>query len=150
MATGDIPMRSSGLSDIQAILDMVTAKTTNTSNTTNSSEIVSPEKSAEFINQMLSGTAGLAAVSGAQKASGLYGSTTNKLLTNDLLARTAAQAAALSATKTSTTNGSTIQQAPVNSGNAAGFAGAALAGKALSSFLGNKAKTSNSSGGGAA
>lgn len=115
MATGDLPLRSSsgGLQDIQSLLDIFAGKTTTTqtgttgtnANTTTTSELVDPAKATELISQMLSGTAGLAAVSGAQKAAGLYNSSTNQLLTNDLLARTAGQVAALGATKTTTSNG---------------------------------------------
>lgn len=79
--------------------------TTNSGGTTTVTQqaIVSPEAVQATINSILSGTAGLAAVSSGQKGAGMYNSSTNQLLTNDLLARASAEAARLSTANTTTT-----------------------------------------------
>lgn len=76
---------SSVLSALPATLDSFFGKTT----TQNSS--VSAAGQNALLNQLLSGTQGLAAVSQGQRAAGLYGSSTNTLLTNDLITRAAGQ-----------------------------------------------------------
>lgn len=124
---GDLPLRSNSgdIQDIQSLLDIFAGKTTTTSSNTTSSgtnsnvtgtqELVDPAKATELISQMLSGTSGLAAISSGSKASGLYNSSTNMLLTNDLLARTAGQVAALSSTKLTASNGTTAANSATNS-----------------------------------
>lgn len=82
--------------------------------TTTDTEEVSPEKAMALLQQVLGGVQGLSAVSGGQKASGMYGSTVNQQLVNDLLARSTADVAALSSKKTQTQTG-TINDAQSNS-----------------------------------
>lgn len=112
MANGDIQSRNT-LGDIQTLLTMFkgSAPVTKSDNgTSTSSEIVSSDKANAYLKQILESNVGLASVSSGQKAAGIYGSTTNQMLTNDLLSRVAAQTAALSSTKT-TTNVSNLKQA---------------------------------------
>ena len=61
------------------------------SNTSTTSSNISKEGMQGLINQILGGSQGLATVSQGQKAAGLYGSTTNQMLTNDLITRSAQQ-----------------------------------------------------------
>lgn len=122
MAAGDIAARnsSSGLDELTKILQTIKggAKTTSTS-----SEVVSNEKATALLKQILEGSGGLAAVSGAQKGAGLYNSTGNSLLTNDLLARSTANVAALSSQKTQTTQ---VGAQPGALGSAISLAGSSL------------------------
>src|ERR1700742_329805 len=76
---------SSVLSALPSTLDSFFGKTT----TQNSS--VSAAGQSALLQQILSGTSGLASVAGGQHAAGLYNSSTNELLTNDLLTRAAGQ-----------------------------------------------------------
>lgn len=101
MATGDIASRN-GNSSIDMLNQLLTTFKGGPTTTQTSSETVSADKATAYLQQILGGTSGLAAVSSGQKSAGLYNSTVNQQLTNDLLARTSAQTAALSATKTST------------------------------------------------
>lgn len=112
MATGDIAARSNNaLADIQALLTTFKGTPATTVSST-TKEDVSAEKANAYIKQIMESTQGLSAVSSGQKAAGMYGSTTNALLTNDLLARTAAGAAQLSSSKTTS---QTSQTAPAAS-----------------------------------
>lgn len=130
MATGDLASRNNNpLADIQALLTTFKGTpATTTSSTTK--EDVSAEKANAYIKQIMESTQGLSAVSSGQKAAGMYGSTTNQLLTNDLLARTAAGAAALSTSKTTT---QTSKQAPALS--LAGTLGTAALGAGANALL---------------
>jgi hypothetical protein len=100
MANGNIAPQNNGI-DVSTLLNLFKpgggSSTTVTDN-------VSDAKTKAILDSILSGTQGLAAVSGMQKGAGLYNSTTNGQLTNDLLARASAQTAALSSSKTTTTS----------------------------------------------
>lgn len=78
------------------------AKTTETT-----SSNISKEGVGALLQQILSGTQGLASVAGGQRSAGLYNSTVNQQLINDLLTRTSA---ATAAQQTGTTR--VVQQAP--------------------------------------
>lgn len=101
MATGDLASRNSN-SSIDMLNQLLLTFKGSATTTQTSSEQVSNDKATAYLQQILGGTSGLAAVSSGQKSAGLYNSTVNEQLTNDLLSRTAASTAALSATKTST------------------------------------------------
>lgn len=120
---------------------------TTSGNTVTEQTILSPEAIGELIKQLLSGSQGLAAISGMQGKSGLYNSTTNLQLVNDLLARIAGNVAVASAPKVRTTSGSTknTSTAPaISPGKAAAALGAgALANKALKSIFGDDSTKSN-------
>lgn len=100
MAGTNLPTQNNG-TDLSSLLNLFRpgggSSTTVTDN-------VSDAKTKAILDSLLSGTQGLATVSGMQKSAGLYNSTTNGQLTNDLLARASAQTAALSSSKTSTTS----------------------------------------------
>lgn len=100
MATGDLAARSNN--SIDMLTQLLTTFKGGPTTTQTSSEQVSNDKATAYLQQLLGGTSGLAAVSSGQKSAGMYNSTVNQQLTNDLLARTSAQTAALSSTKTST------------------------------------------------
>lgn len=109
MAAGDLASRSNtGMADIQALLTTFKGTPATTTSAT-TKEDVSVDKANAYIRQIMESTQGLSAVSSGQKGAGMYGSSTNQLLTNDLLARTTAGAAALSSNKTTS---QTSQQSP--------------------------------------
>src|SRR5688500_13405414 len=119
MAVQEIPARSSG-GGIDTLANLFLGKTTNTgssgsstqqnsggistSGTVTTSENVSKEAIDAVVNDILSGSQGLAAVSSGQRRSGMYNSTTNQLLVNDLIAKTAAEGAKLNKSTTVATN----------------------------------------------
>lgn len=110
MATGDIAPVSNPLltgPGLTSLADIFLGKTTKSTDT--SSESISPEGTAALVKQALEGSNGLAAVSGGQKAAGMYNSSTNSLLTNDLISRVTGEIAARNKT---TTNSKTVQQKP--------------------------------------
>lgn len=80
-----------------------TSTQTGGTTTTTSSTNVSPDAVNALVQSILEGTNGLAAVSSGQRTAGLYGSSTNQLLTNDLIARAAAEGAKLNQSTTQTT-----------------------------------------------
>lgn len=97
-----------------------------TVSTTKSSN-VSQATANQYIENMLSGTSGLASIATGAKTSGLYGSSTQSLLTNKLLTDTAAKAAALNSSETTTT-----VTTPASTGNSSrNTALAFMAGKQL-------------------
>lgn len=100
MATAGSPMAASGtsLADLGNLAALFTSKSGSSSTQTN----ITPEAMQAILTQILGGTAGLASVANGEKTAGLYGSSTNQLLTNDLLT-TAAQKAALAGASTTTT-----------------------------------------------
>jgi hypothetical protein len=98
-----------GLSDITSLLELVQGKTTTSSTKSNAT---AADTTAQ-INEILSGNQGLAAVTGAQKAAGLYNSSTNTQLTNDLLTRTAAAVSARNAGTTTTTKSGGLNKSTV-------------------------------------
>lgn len=110
--------------------------------------LLTPEAVDHLIKQMLSSNQGLAAVSGAQHASGAYNTTTNTLLTNDLLTKVAGEVAVRGA-KTVNTIGSS-SSTTTNSGNTTtstqGASYGANASKTdLSSVIGSSTSTTNNS-----
>lgn len=90
--------------------------TTQQSNTSTSTPNISAAGMQQMIEDILGGTQGLASVATGQKTAGLYGSSTNQLLTNDLLTRTAGELAKYQAGTTTTSNqtGSSTKRAPLN------------------------------------
>lgn len=96
---------------VDDVWSLFRGKTDNQNNTrtvdmsTTESEEVSPEKAKALLDQLLSGTNGLAQLVSGQKAAGVYDSTTNLQLTNDLLARSTASIASLSSKKTTEQSG---------------------------------------------
>ena len=73
------------------------------SQTTSTGGNLSTQQVQSLIQGLLGSTQGLAAVSSGQKSAGVYGSSTNSLLTNDLLSRITTQVAGQNAGTTSTT-----------------------------------------------
>lgn len=139
--------QTTNTSGSQTVQDNRSSTTRDSGGTTTvtTSNNVSPGAVDALIKNILEGTNGLAAVSSGQRTAGLYGSSTNQLLTNDLIARAAGEGAKLNQTQTQTTvrpettqstqnsggqtttsNQTAQRQAPV-SGSVAGTAGAALA-----------------------
>lgn len=121
-----------------------TSTTSGGTTTVTTSQSVAPGAVDAVIRSIMEGTSGLASVSSGQRTAGLYGSSTNQLLTNDLVARAAGEAAKLNQTQTQTTvrpdtvqttqnaggqttstNQTAKREAPV-SGSTAGTAAAAL------------------------
>lgn len=86
---------------LSSLLDLYTkARGTTSSSSTQSN--ISKEGVDGLIQQILSSTQGLAAVSSGQKAAGLYNSSANSMLTNDLLSQTTGKVASLQAGSTTT------------------------------------------------
>lgn len=129
---------SQTIQDNRSSTSTQTGGTTTTTTSTNTD----PKAVQAVVDSILQGTNGLAAVSSGQRSAGLYGSSTNQLLTNDLIARTAAEAAKLNQSTTQTTvrpdqttttvnsggqtttsNQATNKQAPVSGGMLKGAAG---------------------------
>lgn len=110
------------LGNISQILALING--TQTSQTTSSN--ISSEGMQALMNQLMAGTQGLSAISGATKASGGYNSTAQSLLTNDLITRASGQLAAQQAGTTTTTK----TPAKVTGSNLLGLAGT-LGGNAL-------------------
>lgn len=92
--------RKDPIGNLTSILDLVKGKSSTSTSTTSSN--ISSEGVDALIKQILSGTQGLAAVSGGQKSAGLYNSTTNQQLINDLITRTSGEVALRQAGTTTT------------------------------------------------
>jgi hypothetical protein len=101
-----IPQTGGGLSSVQDLYDLINGKTTTTSGgttTATTSEGISSDSMNAMLQNILSGTNGLAAISSGQRAAGGYGSSVNTMLTNDLLTKAAAQVAMTQKNSTTTT-----------------------------------------------
>lgn len=101
-----------GVDDVWSLFrgktDSTNGNSTQNINVTNTTEEdVSNEKAKAYLQQLLGGVNGLAALTSGQKSAGIYDSTTNMQLTNDLLAQVTANVAALSK-KTTTTQAGTV------------------------------------------
>jgi hypothetical protein len=121
MASGDIQSKDpfstigNGMSSIaNGIGDVVGlfrgSSSSNNSNqnvniSTTTEEDVSEEKARAYLEKLLSGTDGLAAITSGQKSAGIYDSTTNQMLVNDLLGSVVSNVAALSKKTTQTQSG---------------------------------------------
>lgn len=120
---------------------------TSSGNTVTEQTVLTPDAISALIKQMLGGSQGLAAVSGAQANSGLYNSTTNQQMVNELLARVAGNVAIAGAAKVKTTSGSAVNKstAPALSpGKAAAGLAAGMAAKAAKDALGDIFNSSKS------
>jgi hypothetical protein len=120
MGNGDIAAPANGgLKSVQDLYDLINGKTTSTSggNVTTSGgdqttsgntsvvktdQGISQDSMNAMLQQILSGTNGLASVAGGQRSAGGYSSTTNQMLVNDLLTRSASQVAQQNQSKTVT------------------------------------------------
>lgn len=113
-----------GISTVQDLYNLINGNTTTvggstqtnsggTSTTTETNGISQAGMDA-MLQNILSGTQGLAQVSSGQRSAGGYGSSVNTMLTNDLLTRSAGQVAALNTTRTTTavTSPTTIVKTP--------------------------------------
>lgn len=117
-----IQKQSSGIGELGPLLELFLGKSgsssSNVSGTTTTKESISQAGVDAIVKSILEGNSGLASVASGQKSSGMYNSSTNKLLLNDLVARAAAEGAkANKSTTTSTnnsTNTSTNQNAQIN------------------------------------
>ena len=89
------------IGDLTKLLGLVKGPSTTTSQSTSSN--ISAQGMQGLINQILQGSQGLATISQGQKASGLYGSTTNQMLTNDLITQ-ASQKLGMAQAGTTTTS----------------------------------------------
>jgi hypothetical protein len=100
------------------VADNRSSTTSNSGGTTTSTtqQSVAPGAVDAVIKSIMEGTNGLAAVSSGQRTAGLYGSSTNQLLTNDLVARAAGEAAKLNQSTTQTTVTPQTSQTTQNSG----------------------------------
>lgn len=123
------------LSGGSQLLSLFGDKTTTTSGgtttgTKTSGLDITKEGTMKLIQDILSSSNGLAAVSSGQKSAGLYNSSTNQQLTNDLIDRASASVArdtakTVETSTTTTSGGKTVQEAPFNFSDAAlGLAGA--------------------------
>lgn len=90
-----------GIDNLQGLLNLYSSARGSTSSSTSQSNI-SDAGVNQILQQILSGTNGLAAISSGQKSAGAYNSSTNQMLTNDLLSRTAGEVAKLKAGTTTT------------------------------------------------
>ena len=88
-----------GVEAVNALVNLIAPK----SSTQTTSSNISKEGMDALLQQILSGTQGLAAVASGQKSAGLYGSTTTQMLTNDLLTRATGELAKQKAGTTTTT-----------------------------------------------
>lgn len=93
-----------------------TTSTSGGTNTTTTSTSTSQAAVDATVKAILEGTNGLASVSSGQRTAGLYGSSTNQLLTNDLVTRAAAEGAKLNSTTTQTAVTAPTTTTTANSG----------------------------------
>jgi hypothetical protein len=108
-----IAQTNSGLSSVQDLYDLINGKTTTTSggdqttsgstNVVKTDQGISQESMNAMLQQILSGTQGLASVAQGQRTAGGYSSATNQMLINDLMTRSASQVAQANQSKTVTT-----------------------------------------------
>lgn len=133
MASGDIPNKdpfstigngissiSNGIGDFASLFRGSSSSNNQSTNqniniTNTSEEDVSEEKAKAYLEKLLNGNEGLAAITSMQKASGIYDATATAQLTNDLLGSVVANVAALSKKVTTNqsgtvTNDTTTQQ----------------------------------------
>lgn len=94
-----------------------TQQTGPTSTQVVSQQYVDPAGVTQLVNNILSGSQGLAATATGEKVSGVYNSTTNAMLQDNLIAQTAGQAALLNKTDTTTTTNSGGTNVVTNSGS---------------------------------
>lgn len=126
--------------DISSILQLFRPAGGSTTTSDPSTNTVTDSVSQEGINstlqQLLSGTNGLASVSSGEKAAGAYNSTTKTLLTNDLLSRAAGIAASLNKTQTTTNSGGSKTVTPNSQLSPGSTIATGLAASLASSLLG--------------